>query len=130
MLKNKTHILAPTVFFILLALSFFSQPRYSDFNLVLNNGKVEKVTFPYGESSRQNTKEIFELEGSVDLPFASTKVFQIIPDDELLSMRVNGKKIPLTQVSRSALKDYRKGFHFDFSSYLKVGSNKVYFRFL
>ncbi|MGC3980166.1 MAG: hypothetical protein QM808_02800 [Steroidobacteraceae bacterium] len=53
-------------------------------------------------------------------------LWQIIPDDELKALRINGQEVPLSAVG-GGLTDWNKGFQFDLSPWLKPGSNQLEF---
>jgi hypothetical protein len=60
--------------------------------------------------------------------FLSANTVHIIPDDEVLSIRVNNHDVPLTDVNPAALGDYVQGFHFNLGCYLQKGNNDIEIR--
>lgn len=60
---------------------------------------------------------------SYDYSVINSSVLNIVPDDKLLSIRVNGQEVNLSSVPSLKLQDWRRGFDFDFKKYLKFGVN-------
>jgi hypothetical protein len=56
------------------------------------------------------------------------EMVHIIPDDVLLSIRVNQRDVPLDDVDPGALSDFNQGFHFNLSRYLQNGPNHIEIR--
>jgi len=57
----------------------------------------------------------------------SLRTWRVIPDDELLSLTVNGQPVSLDAIPKSALTDWNKGFEMDFSPWLHGGQNTLEF---
>lgn len=55
-------------------------------------------------------------------------IAHIIPDDQLLAIRVNGRDVSLAGIDPAALCDYSNGFHYNFKEYLRDGANRIEFR--
>lgn len=49
--------------------------------------------------------------------------WRIVPDDELLELRVNDRQVSLDSIPRERLQDWRQGFSIDLSPWLKTGEN-------
>jgi hypothetical protein len=94
--------------------------------LIDAEGHQTKIGLPY-------TKEMPETEYVI-----SGKIFynsllcvntvHIIPDDILLSIRVNHEEVSLKEVNPGSLSDYFEGFHFNLGRYLKDGTNDIEIR--
>ncbi|HEX3044753.1 MAG TPA: hypothetical protein VHY08_08350 [Bacillota bacterium] len=94
--------------------------------LVDNAGNRAGIRLPYKQKASAGdyvfTGKIF-YHG-----FLSANLVQIIPSDEVLSIRINNQDVPLNQVSPAALRDPIKGFHFPLGRYLQNGVNEVEIR--
>ncbi len=51
--------------------------------------------------------------------------WQIIPDDELVAVRLNGAEVSLSRISRKRLTDYERGFTLDLGGQVRWGSNEL-----
>lgn len=60
---------------------------------------------------------------SQTLPLATR--WRIIPDDELLELRVNGKPVSLAGIPAEQLKDWSRGFAIDLGEQLRSGRNMI-----
>lgn len=89
-------------------------------------GKTQSVELPwrFKHPSRNNLLTI-KLEATA----LSPKVWQIIPDDQFKSIRIDGKPVSLDEIPREALTDYGKGFQLDLTEYLTPGSHTIKMRF-
>lgn len=90
-------------------------------------GKAEKtITLPYKNSSRVSN-ETFVFSFTVMSRIAQEKKLFIAADDEILSVRVNGRYVSIENVKaryrQTMLKDYRRGY--DFLLPLVQGANRV-----
>lgn len=64
----------------------------------------------------------------LEVGWLTTRTWQIIPDDDLRSIAINGKPVALGGVRPGGLQDYTYGFQIDLSSYLVEGHNEIVFR--
>lgn len=53
--------------------------------------------------------------------------WQVIPDDNLRSIRINGQYVPLDKVRPGGLRDYTHGFFIDLGPWLSSGTNEILF---
>lgn len=89
-------------------------------------GKTMAVELPWRfKHSGNNNRLKLELEST----FFSPKVWQIIPDDQLKSIDIDGQRVSLSEVPPAALTDYSNGFKLDLSSHLTPGPHTVEIRF-
>ena len=67
---------------------------------------------------------------SVHLPanWLTPRQWNIIPDDHLAELRINGQPVPLSGVRPGGLNDWRNGFDIDLSPWLHEGDNTLEFR--
>ena len=54
--------------------------------------------------------------------------WRIVPDDELLELRVNGQQVNLGNIPPERLRDWNQGFGIDLSPWLKTGENSFEMR--
>lgn len=110
---------------IIAAMSFnqSSQLTYSGFTMTSPNGTKSAIQFPlYMASPASGT---YELNGTISKgSFSGTKV-QIIPDDEIISIFLNGKALDLSAIPAAARRDYNNGFTYDLENHLNNGQNEI-----
>jgi len=63
----------------------------------------------------------------LDVGWLTTRTWQIIPDDDLRGITINGGSVPLGGVRSGGLQDYTYGFQIDLSGYLVEGHNQIVF---
>lgn len=61
--------------------------------------------------------------------FLSSAGWQVIPDDNMRKIEINGKNVDLSAYSYAQLSDYVKGFTLDLKPYLRRGTNRILFTF-
>jgi len=91
---------------------------------VTRNDKTEDVKLPY--SANMENDEVFFVSYDLEVKDKKTAKFNVIPDDCLQEILINGKKFPLDGVK--GLCDYTSGVHIDFSEYVNEGLNHFIFR--
>jgi len=90
------------------------------------NGKTENIKLPYATGMAEN--EVFFVSYDLAIKDKKTAKFNIIPDDCLKEILINGELFPLDSIK--GLCDYTKGVHLDFSKYVREGLNHFDFRVL
>ncbi|MCL2259769.1 MAG: hypothetical protein FWC15_00270 [Fibromonadales bacterium] len=101
-----------------------SKIEFSDVKATRNN-KTENIKLPYSISTEAN--EVFFISFNLLTKNQSVK-FNIIPDNCIEEILINGKKFPLNGID--GICDYHKGAYFDFSQYAQKGLNHFEFRIL
>jgi 4-amino-4-deoxy-L-arabinose transferase-like glycosyltransferase len=86
---------------------------------------TENVNLPYTADMRHN--EIFFISFNLATKNKTAKL-NIIPDDCIQEILINGKNFPLDGIG--GLCDYSNGAHFDFSEYVKEGLNHFKLRII
>lgn len=89
--------------------------------------KKTAIAMPYlrhGRSSRH-----FSIKGRLQLAWSSPRSFNIVPDDLMLALTVNGHDVDLTGIPSKNLRNVSNGFNIDLSDYLHTGQNDVVFEF-
>jgi hypothetical protein len=90
------------------------------------NDRTEDVELPY--SANMDNDEIFFVSYDLEIKDKKTAKFNVIPDDCLQEVLINGKNFPLDGVK--GLCDYTSGVYLDFSEYVNEGTNHFIFRIL
>jgi hypothetical protein len=90
----------------------------------LAHGYTSPVVMPwsFGEISTGN-----RLTVQLPLHWFSPRRWNIIPDDRLTALKVNGQPVPLDGVRPGGLTDWRRGFDIDLSPWLHSGDNQLEF---
>lgn len=128
LLKSKTLYLLIAIAALFVAITTLIQPSVSQVSLVTPSGKTQTLEqLGFMESSESGT---YRLSGTLRTNRFTSPVFRIIPDDEILSLAINGSPIDLHHIPHHLRKDYNRGFTYDLSPYLAEGDNTfdiVYF---
>ena len=89
-------------------------------------GEIELIdSFPWQFKERGDAK----LTAVFNPTSFTPPVWQIIPDDHLKKITINGQTVDLSPYTQKQLKDYKQGFLLNISPYLKTGSNTAEFAF-
>ncbi len=96
---------------------------YSDFKLKDQLGREYDVAFPYSGNTKGNG--VYTLNGIMNRSTYSPTSFKIIPDDQILSMIVNGKNVSFKHIPSLSMRDWMNGFELDLTDYLKTGDNTI-----
>jgi len=124
-------ILREPLFYLLLLLAatyiIVIPPRIEFSNVKLTkNNNTEDIKLPYlfnGEKSEE-----FTVSFNLFVKNKSFVKFNVIPDDCIQEILINGEKFPLDGIN--GLCDYSKGAYFDFSKYVQKGLNSFEIRIL
>lgn len=81
------------------------------------------ITLPYSAPSVSEKLHIFK--GAILYGGYQNTRFRIVPDDQLLSIVINGQNVDLSRVEPEKLSDWSGGFVVDLGRYLTNGSNTV-----
>lgn len=115
-------------FFLVLSLVYLNQftLNLQEPYITTDGGQRTGISLPY-------IQEMEPIEYVIDgkifyYGFVSADMVHIIPDDELMSIRVNGHDVPLDGVDPAALKDFSSGFLFNLGRYLQNGPNEIEIR--
>jgi len=124
-------ILREPLFYLLLLLAAVylilipAQTEISNIKVTRNN-RTEAVQLPYSVDMPEN--EVFTVSFNLLVKNKSTAKFNIIPDNCLQEILINGKKFPLD--GTKGLCDWSKGIYFNFSEYIQKGLNHFEFRII
>jgi hypothetical protein len=114
-----------TVLIILSALYDYS---FTDFTMTRTGYDKQPADLPFLKvSDRPNG--VYKLEGNVALSALSPKTYNIIVDDRLLDLKINGVDVDLSKIPDEHLYDWQHGFDIDLSTYLTEKINSVQFHF-
>lgn len=86
------------------------------------NGTAMPVPLPwiFHEVSRGN-----QLQVDLRANWLTPRRWNIIPDDHLAALRVNGQDVPLKDLPQAGLSDYQMGVDIDLSRWLHSGDNQL-----
>ncbi len=110
----------------LLGLGQLSPLHFSQFELLSHKG-VEPASFPLNVSS--TGEHDYLLRGHLQLDYFVPSLMQIIPDDRLIALQINGTLVNLNDIPHHKLSNYRTGFVVDLASVLHRGDNLVEFHY-
>lgn len=113
------------VLMLLLGRGFHYQ--FNDFELTGPDGRQQAVEFPF--SSGNWGLGNYSLKGSLVRSWFSPESWQIIPDDYLHALLINGQSVDLESFSGEERQDVERGFKVNLSDYLVLGNNQVEFIF-
>lgn len=71
----------------------------------------------------------YVLRGELVLDWFSPRVLDLVPDDKLLQLSVNGTAIDLSAYSEERLKDVNRGVTLDLSEFVHTGTNNIEIQF-
>jgi hypothetical protein len=111
-------ILTATVFY-----TSSSNPEWSHFRITNPNGVEKEISFPFSDT--KSPDGLYLIQGAVFFNKKPVQYYQIIPDDEVISISINGVKVDLSSVHPSARKDYVRGFSYPLGKYFKSGENQI-----
>lgn len=89
----------------LMSIAALQDPIISDVQLSINEREFTPARLPL----RQNISGAYRVTMSFNPRNQSSYAVQIIPDDELLALSVNGEPVSLAAYSRNQLRDYNRG---------------------
>jgi hypothetical protein len=105
-------------------ISIMTRMEISDVKLTRNNA-TENIKLPYTTNMQHN--EVFFVSFNLTLRNKTAKL-NIIPDDCIQEILINGKNFPLNGIQ--GICDCNKGANFDFSEYVQKGTNHFKFRII
>ena len=126
--RAKSSVLRKPLFYVLPLLAALylivipAKMEISDVKIT-RNGKTENIELPY--SVDMASGEVFIISYNLLVKNKRIAKFNVIPDDCLEEVSVNGEKFPLDGIQ--GLCDYSNGAYLDFSKYVKEGLNRFEF---
>ncbi|MDR0516066.1 MAG: glycosyltransferase family 39 protein [Fibromonadaceae bacterium] len=93
---------------------------------ITRNGITESIILPYATDMARD--EVFFVSFNLSVKSNKSVKLNIIPDDCLQELLINGEKFPLDKIK--GLCDYTRGAYFDFSKYVQEGLNHFEFRII
>lgn len=116
-----TMLLSIFSLFLLMQLAVQQDISITDIELTVNNQTRKVSSLPI----KDNIIGTYRVEMNVSLNSWSPKTMRIIPDDELLSVSVNGQSVSLNNYSRSELRDYARGIKIELDQLKPGEENRV-----
>ncbi len=123
LIKSKITYLIIVILGLILFSSKAIQLSYSEFTLTTPSGTVEPFNYPAFVQSPEHG--VYTLKGKVTLGRFASTIVRVIPDDEVLSLRINNTPLDLSMIPSHARRDFSKGFVYDLKPYLHVGQNDI-----
>ncbi|MEY4590884.1 MAG: hypothetical protein RL497_2960 [Pseudomonadota bacterium] len=74
-------------------------------------------------------RSIYQLKGELVLDWFSPRTFELVPDDELQRLVVNGKAVDLSQYPKERLRDVNRGVTLDLGGLVQAGANQIEIQF-
>lgn len=108
---------------LLIFLSYSAQIGISKFTLHSDKGLEETVRLPLLRGGIG--QQIYTYTGVIDQRLLSPEQYHITPDNEILSIQVNGAPLDLSLYPKESLGDFRNGVLIDFSGVVRLGANTV-----
>jgi hypothetical protein len=93
---------------------------------ITRNNKTENITLPYAVDMAKD--EVFSVSFSLSVKENESVKLNIIPDDCLQEVLINGEQFPLEGIK--GLCDYSSGAYLDFSKYVREGLNSFELRII
>jgi hypothetical protein len=87
-----------------------------------SNG-IRKIKIPFSEVSYENSEYIYTI--FIKYSRWSQNWVNIIPDDRVDYIEVNGIRVSLESIDNSLLSNWETGFHFNMGEYLRNGENII-----
>ncbi|HEY6529392.1 MAG TPA: hypothetical protein VIZ65_11910 [Cellvibrionaceae bacterium] len=113
-----------------IALGFLSNSlvvHFNNFTLKGSSGELGSITMPF---LKQGTgANDYVVEGEMELGWLSPSLYNVIPDDLLLKVVINGQQIDLSDQPYDRLKDVNQGVMLNLGRFLHSGSNHVEIHF-
>ena len=130
-MKPIKKILCEPLFYLLLLLAaayIIVTPARMEFSNLKStrNDNTEDIKLPYSFNGEKS--EEFTVSFNLSIKNKRTAKFNIIPDDCIQEILINGNKFPLDDIN--GLCDYSKGVYFDFSKEVQEGLNSFEIRIL
>ncbi len=109
----------------LLSIYHYSQTRvtYKNFELTYPGNHKTSIPFPFKMGSSDSKS--YKINGIISKSLKSGANFKIVPDDELLSIKINEKDVDLSAIPKEKLRDYNNGFEIDLKQYLTANTNSL-----
>lgn len=113
---------------LLLILTSLYTYSFTDFTMTRVGQRAQPAELPFLKVS-DRPDGVYTLEGKVTVRPLSPHSYNIIVDDKLLRMHINGKKVDLSDVPKEDLYNWQYGFDIDLSEYLTEKTNSIKFVF-
>lgn len=121
--RHAPWLLAAIVLVALLLAAMRAPIETQGFQLKTPQGSVFSVDMPMTRETWG--RGAYSLSGELLLSPFSARRIHIVPDDEVVALRVNGEPVDLNQIPESARRDVQRGFIVDLGQSLKTGKNTI-----
>lgn len=116
-----TMLLAIFSLFLLMQIAVQQNISITNIELTVNDQSRKIESLPI----KQNIEGIYRVKMNLRLGSWAPKTLRIIPDDELLSIMVNGQSISLNKFSKADLRNYAKGISIELPGLIPVEVNEL-----
>lgn len=109
-----------------LALAFLSNSlgiRLNNFTLTGPGGEAGPIRMPFLQQGTGDKQYV--VQGELELGWLAPSLYNLIPDDLLLKVVVNGQTLDLSDQPYERLKDVNQGVTLNLGPYLHSGSNQI-----
>lgn len=107
--------------FLLMQIALQQDISISDIELTVDNQTRNVARLPI----KENIVGTYRVAMNVQLERWAPKTMRILPDDELLSIIVNGQSVPLNGYSKAELRDYARGIKIELPDLKHHEENRV-----
>lgn len=108
---------------MLAVMMYLSAPKINNVKLIGADGSKLNITLPFYAGNFPTGRFIFK--GTLESNYYTQGMVRIIPDDHVLSIRINNRDVPLDSIDEARLRDYENGFYVNLAPYLQNGENTV-----
>jgi hypothetical protein len=122
-IKSKTLYAIIFLLGLTIFLYHFLQPDFSNFSVTTPSGETININHPKFLESNQSGQ--YSLKGTISFNNFDSRLMRFIPDDEILSLNINGQSLDLSIIPYERRKDYNMGFIYDLSNFVQQGENTV-----
>lgn len=109
---------------LFLAALFLNRPLFSDISLIYNGERtlLSQLTF-----QNEELRDVFEVEATYHAPRFSAVSHRIIPDEQFLSLDIDGQRADLSAIPPEKLSNWNSGFFIRLNQ-LAAGEHQLRFR--
>ncbi len=112
---------------VMAALSSGSGVRFHDFELERRGGGTQAVELPFLVQGRGAAD--YQLRGEMHIGWFAPRVYNLVPDDQLLALTINGEAVDLSHLPAASLRDVNRGVTLNLAHVLHIGANQIEIRF-
>ncbi len=96
-------------------------PSISGVTIIGKNNRVVPITLPFLKAIAP--RRVLHFSGHINRSIPATTFVRIIPDDCAVRLELNGREVPLENLTEGNVCDWERGFLIDLREYLHDGEN-------